>query len=259
MTTRSNRPTRGTQTRFDDTRQKIIKSVIGVLVGILVLALILLAIMSWLPRVALTITGGGFRRATDAVPRNTDIWAVYPDDQVRFITIFHPVVESGVETIRVDIAGPLMFVADDVVSSEMFGGDLAGSTTLPGPGGDSGYVYEKYDLDYLTTGDPYGADVTVNSPPYLSTEDDVKTIALGADPQTYYQQVTVVIGFPRGTTIRKIPDMRAYRRVKLDGWVFFYFDTSVLAERNEITIEYVMDKVPDTLPDFDYFEVDARR
>jgi hypothetical protein len=145
------------------------------------------------------------------------------------------------------------------IDSQVFGGELLQSEFLPGPGGDQAYVYELYDINYNAGGEPYGADVKVSDPPYISADEALKTIALGADPQTYYTQMIVAVAFPEMAVIKGIPDLRAYRRAEVEGWTVLYFDTTALEQRETITVDYMMQSVPVTVADFDYLQVDAAR
>jgi hypothetical protein len=82
-------------------------------------------------------------------------------------------------------------------------------------------------------------------------------LALGANPQTFYEQVIVAAAFPRGTRILDITEMQPYRRVLVGGWVVYYFDTTALLEQGAIRIQY---RQPQESPQaLDYEAVDANR
>src|SRR5574341_69021 len=270
MTDIPSRPRRGTSTQFDTTRQTVIKAVIGSLVAMAALLFIVLGIISWAPTLALTITHPVNSRVTATTPRNMDIWAVYPDDSVRFVSIFYPTVGETAQSISVDVAGPLMRRGDDLIVASVFGGSLLATEILPGPGGDSAYVYERYTLAYESSGAPYGVDIKVVSPPYLGFKADkgFKRVALGADPQDYYTQLIVAVALPPGSQFKgfsfndpdyQTPIMRPYRRARINGWIVFYYDTTSLTERSTINIDYIAPAPTTTVQDFDFFAVEGGR
>jgi hypothetical protein len=249
---------RGAQTRFDRTRQTVIYVIGGLLALILVLLLAFLILISASPRAALIIQSAAGGRTFDVPRRNIDVWAVYPDDSVRFATLFYPDVGGAVPE-QVDVAGPLVYQPDDILDSEVLGGELLDTVFLPGPGDDSIYVYQKLDLARDGGEKPYGAVVKVKNPPYLSVEEDSQAIALGTTPQDYYQQVIVAVAFPKGTTVVEFPDMQPYRRKVIDGWVVFYFDTTAPEPGDAITVSYRFGASAKAPPDLDPYWVDAMR
>lgn len=249
---------RGAQTRFDRTRQTVIYVIGGLLALILVLLLAFLILISASPRAALIIQSAAAGRAFDVPRRNIDVWAVYPDDSVRFATLFYPDV-GGTIPEQVDVAGPLVYQPDDILDSEVLGGELLDTELLSGPGDDSIYVYQKFDLIREGDEEPYGAVVKVKNPPYLSVEEDSKSIGLGTTEQTYYQQVIVAVAFPKGTTVVEFPDMQPYRRKVIVGWVVFYFDTTAPEPGDAITVNYRSGASVEAPPDLDPYLVDVMR
>lgn len=249
---------RETTTRFDDTQIRILQAVI-ILMVVGALGLIAAVVISAeAPALWLIMRGGGPSHSQDTTPRYTDIWAVYPDDRLRFVTIFYPI--GGVlltQREQVTVAGPLLRSPDDVEYAETFGGDLIDSEFLSGPGADSGLIYELFTLQRTLTDAPYGVDVMAISPPYIIPDGEQRELALGTDPQGYYAQVIVAVAFPRGTRITDIPGMPPYRRVRVGGWVVYYFDTTAATGEEAIRFRY---RPPQSAPDdLDAFEVDARR
>lgn len=258
---------RGSSTQFDTSRQTLIKVIVGILGVILLLLFILLGIISWAPRLALVITSPISRHNSDAIPRNMDIWAVYPDDTVRFISLVYPERTPEGAVTEAAVAGPLLQRGDDTISSTVFGGDLISVELLPGPGNDSRFLYELYTLSYQWKSDtPYGVDATVITPPYLSgLEDSGKRIALGAGSQTRYEQVIVAVALPPGAkvlglepepdTYQDTPTLRPYRRAVVEGWTVFYYDTSLLDRTYTLVVDYTTPSAAESVPDFDMFAV----
>ena len=92
MSRRSKRRRR-TQSRTQfvpDRRAILFWSITGAAGVILVLVVVLIVAARASPLVALTLKFGGRSRSTEYIPRNFDVWAVYPNGNVRFATIFHP-------------------------------------------------------------------------------------------------------------------------------------------------------------------------
>jgi hypothetical protein len=233
--------------------------VITFMVTFAVIGIGILVLDKQFPATQFILRGGGPSRATENTPRYIDIWAVYPDDQMRFVTIFHP--EGGVvlaENDVVTVAGPLIGSEEDMEQAEALGGEIVNSEFLAGPGDDSAYVYQLFKLEQSEESDIYGVDVLAANTPYIGAVDETThEVALGATSQTFYEQVIVAVAFPRGTRILDIVDMQPYRRVRVDGWVVYYFDTTSLPEQETIRLQY---RQPQGSPQaLDYEAIDARR
>jgi hypothetical protein len=246
---------KSTQTRFDVPPRPVL-IVSAIVLGIAVIGLsALMAYLHW-PRLMLALAGGGYSRAAADPPRNMDIWAVNPDDTLRFVTVFYPgPAAQAVDQELVTVAGPLVRQAEDVTSVEVFGGGVQSEEYRRGPGTDSALIYDLYAL--MRDGSPaYGLDATFQSAPYLSRDGVVRILSLGAEVQEFYRQVIVAVAFPEGTAIRAFPDMHPYRRAIVQGWLVFYFDTTALPEGGVIRVRYVPG--PSAEP-FDPEAIDAAR
>jgi hypothetical protein len=247
------------KTRFDNTQLRILQFVIAFMVTFAVAGIAVLVLDSRFPATQFVLRGGGPSRYTEVTPRYIDIWAVRPGDRLRFTTIFHP--EGGfilTEDNVVTVAGPLVMREESVEQAEPLGAEIVESEFLAGPGSDSDYVYQLFKLEQSPESDSYGVDMMVADVPYISPIDETtRQLALGAPPQTFYEQVIVAVAFPRGTRILDITEMQPYRRVRVGGWVVYYFDTTTLLEQGAIRFQY---RQPQDSPQaFDYEAVDASR
>jgi hypothetical protein len=247
------------KTRFDNTQLRLLQAVIITMVAFALVGIAVLVLDSQFTATRFILRGGGPSRYTDLTPRYIDIWAVYPDDELRFVTFFHP--EGGVlltEENVVTVAGPLVRGEEGVEQAEAFGGEIVDSEFLAGPGDDSAYQYQLFKLDRSEESDTYGVDVLVSDSPYIGAVDDTtRELALGANPQTFYEQVVVAAAFPQGTRILDITELQPYRRALVGGWVVYYFDTTALLEQGAIRIQY---REPHGSPqELDPEEIDARR
>jgi hypothetical protein len=247
------------KTRFDNTQLRILQAVIILMVAFALVGIAVLVLDSHFPATQFVLRGGGPSRYTEVTPRYIDIWAVRPGDRLRFVTIFHP--EGGVllsEDNIVTVAGPLVLREESVEQVEPLGAEIVESEFLAGPGADSNYVYQLFKLEQSPDSDIYGVDVMAADVPYISPIDQTtRQLALGAPSQTFYEQVVVAVAFPRGTRIVDITELQPYRRVRVGGWVVYYFDTTALPQQGAIRIQYHQ---PQGSPQaLDPMEVDARR
>lgn len=274
--TLSRRHSRGTSTRFDNSRERLIFAIL-IAVGIVLVLLVAAVLVNlYLPDVALSLQLGGMSRNKSVLPRNTDIWMADSDGTLRFVTLVYPVkspdgVSSGVST----VAGPYVKTADDILESKSIGALSANSEIMPGTDSDSGNVYEYFWLEQDPDSELYGLDVLTANSPYITPDAEdatLKTISMGAAKQDYYAQTIVVIAFAPGTRVDNIvqapqassgqatpvPEvfLRPYRRINLNGWLVYYFDTTSLSSDQTIRIQYRLGVGSAKL---DYYEVDAKR
>src|SRR5689334_21197133 len=92
---------RGSRTRFDRSERTIILMALGAV------ALVAAALIAFL---LLTQQAATSRASNNAPPRNLDFWAIYPNGQVRFATLYFPddsqiPADGNAETVTA--AGPL--------------------------------------------------------------------------------------------------------------------------------------------------------
>ncbi len=224
-------PARGRRSQPDTTRRTI-----------LIIILLLVVVIGGLTVASLTgAFQGGVRLNTAATPRNIDVWAVYPDDTLRFVTLFHPLPGAGTS---VDVAGPLVQSEENVLSAEVIGeGELLSTEFLPGPGQDSIFVYPQYTISREPQDEsPYGVDVLTDQPPYLAADPVLPTqrvLSLGTAPHPYYAQVVVAVALPAGTQVVAIDGLQPYRETRVRGWDLYYFDITTAAADDAIGVTYI--------------------
>jgi hypothetical protein len=274
--TLSRRRSRGTSTRFDNSRERLIFSILIALGVILVLSVLVVLVGLYLPDVALSLQMGGISRNESVLPRTTDIWIADADDTLRFVTLRYPLSSpDGTFGGVAPVAGPYVKAAEDILESESIGAISADSEILPGTDNDSGHVYENFWLEQDPDSEVYGLDILTTNSPYITVDaqdSNIKTLSMGASIQDYYAQSIVAIAFAPGTQIDNIvqtvqvtpgqatpmPEvlLRPYRRINLNGWLVYYFDTTSLSSDQSIRIQYRLGRGSAKL---DYFEVDAKR
>lgn len=243
-------PTAGRRSRADQTRRTV-----------LIIILLLVVVIGGSTAAGLAgAFEGGVRLNTAATPRNIDVWAAYPDDTLRFVTVFHPLPGAGSS---VDVAGPLVQSEANVLSAEVVGeGELIETAYLPGPGQDSGFVYPQYTLSREPEDDsPYGVDVLAELSPYLSADPLTpaqRILSLGTAPHPYYAQVIVAVALPAGTEVVTIEGLQPYRETQVRGWDLYYFDTTTAAADDAISITYLSTAGREP-PELDVERVDQRR
>jgi hypothetical protein len=274
--TLSRRRSRGTSTRFDNSKERLIFSILIALGVVLVLLVSVVVVSLYLPDVALSLQLGGMSRNQSVLPRNTDIWIADADGTLRFVTLYYPLespdgTSSGVSP----VAGPYVNTAQDILESESIGALSADSEIMPGTDSDSGHVYENFWLEQDPDSEVYGVDVLTTNSPYIIVDGNspnIKTLSMGASKQDYYAQTIVAIAFAPGTQVDNImqeiqatpgqatpvPEvfLRPYRRINLNGWLVYYFDTTSLPSDQTIRIQYRLGVGSAKL---DFFEVDAKR
>jgi ligand-binding sensor domain-containing protein len=273
--TSSKRHSRGTSTRFDRSRERLIFSILIALGVVLVLLVAAVLVNLYLPDVALSLQLGGMSRNKSVLPRNTDIWIADADGTLRFVTLVFPVKgPDGTSSGGAPVAGPYVKAAKDILESKSIGALSANTEILPGKDNDSGNVYESFWVEQDPASEVYGIDVLTTNSPYITDTQDanIKALSMGASKQDYYAQRIVAIAFAPGTQIDNIgqtvqaaadqatpvPEvfLRPYRRFNLNGWIVYYFDTTSLSSDQTIRIRYQIGRGSAKL---DYLEVDAKR
>lgn len=274
--TPSRRRGRKTATRFDNSRERLVISILIALGIIIVLLVTAVLVNLFLPDAALTLQLGGMARGKAVVPRNTDIWIVNSDGTLRFATLFFPVRDANAPSSEVfTVAGPYVNQAQDILESKSFGALTANSEILPGLGNDSGRVYEQFWLEQDPASEVYGLDMLTANSPYITPDAEdpnIKTLSMGAEAQDYYAQRIVAIAFAPGARIDSITQaasfspglatpvpeilLRPYRRIDLDGWLIYYFDTTSLTFDQTIRIQY---RLGGGISNLDILEVDDKR
>ncbi len=236
-------------TRFDRSRRNTL-----IVIVLAAVALVLSGVAG------LAVQSG--RRNAPLTPRYIDIWAVYPDGSLRFVTIFHPP-EEGAEPL-VEVAGPLVAAEEDILNLEAFGGEVVSQEILPGPGQDSALLYPRLRLgrEPDAGGVPYGVDVHTQRSPYLSADPllpGADLLALGVkDGQGYFRQVIVAVALPRGTTVNPFSALQPYREVRIGGWQVYYFDTTEAQATDAIRVSFHLPHGA-TSPDLDYWRIEQER
>ena len=268
----------------DDTNsQRRLLIVAWVIAGVALTALVVIVFSNFIvsadPDTSLNFQLGGASRAKSDLPRNFRLWTVYPDSRVRFQTAFYPA-PAEVSTLQtLTVAGPLVNTPADILSATYFGAVSVTTSLLPGPGADSGRVYEAFELNRATEESAYGINVLISNPPYVSVSiDDVDTeenegafreMAMGANPQDFYDQMVWALALPAGTQVKHaayalVSDnpanlLRPYRRANVDGWIVYYFDVTDLQANVTIRIRYLPVASSDIVPDPDFWKADQMR
>jgi hypothetical protein len=240
---------RGSRTRVDRGG----RNVLFLLVGLVLVVIIGLVVLFLVTR------GGATSHATDVVPRNIDIWAVYPDQRLRFATLFFPddTGQTGPQTVTA--AGPLVQSAELIQSTASIGGTELTSEIRPGPGQDSGLVYSLVTIERQSNSEPYGVDVmTVNSP-YLGLQPDgSQALALGISQRGALQQVIVAVALPRDAEVTTPADsLVSYRQVNVGDWAVWYFDTTEASTTDAIRLNFTLGG--DSPAEIDFRAIDDRR
>ncbi|MBN1429313.1 MAG: hypothetical protein JXB07_13140 [Anaerolineae bacterium] len=250
-------------------RQRVVISILVTVVIIAVLAIVIVLTYPQLPDLALTLQGGGRGRAGDIVPRNTDIWIANTDGTLRFATLFFPVGGMDTPTGEVfTVTSPLVNKAQDILSTKTYGALSANSEILPGTGRGSEQVYEQHWITRDPGSEVYGIEVLIAHPGYIIADPEgsgVYTLSMNAPKQTDYRQVIVAIAFTPGTRIVDVARkstagtqkvLRPYRRVEIDGWLVYYFDTTSLPDDQSIRVRYSQGE---SASPPDVFAIDANR
>jgi hypothetical protein len=234
-------------TRFDHTRR----------FRLAVMALAVLAVVAVLVIVILNILGA--KRTDPFAPRVIDIWAVYPDDSITFMTLHYPA-EGSLETL-VDLAGPLVNVEADVTGEEGLGGEIVASAFYAGPGHDSALTYPLYSVQREPGGAAYGVAAQTRRSPYITIDPEDATgriVSFGAAPLEGMRQVIVAVALPRGTVVTDVPDLAYYYNTRAGDWDVYYFNTTNATGEEAIRLTYQPD--PDADPGLpDPYRIDRKR
>lgn len=239
------RSRRGSRTRHDRGTRTLLLAPLGLFgVGMIVLIIVL----------AVSRPASNQRRY-NVVPRNIDIWQVYPgsESKVRFVSLFYPGTADARLT-ETQMAGPLVSGEDTIESSRVLGGEETGMELIPYDPS-SGYAYPMFNIGREPGSAMYGIDVLTTESVYIAADAAAATgeetplvIALGVElqkPDEPYQQQIVAVAFPKDTEILDVtmldPDQPAdpmassfpaYRTTTLGDWAVYYFDTT-LATRQD--------------------------
>jgi hypothetical protein len=260
---------RGSRTRFDRSERTII---LGALGAVALVAAALVAFFLFTKQAATS-------RAFDTPPRNLDFWAVYPNGQVRFATLYFPddtqIPDDGVPE-TVTAAGPLAPSEAAILNIGVIGGTEESIEVLPGPGENSALVYPLATLK-RAEGQPYGIDVLTNSSPYLTDGAAVAALDPEAEPLPAnakilslgigevgagYRQVVVAIALPKGSRVistgnTEDGEVIPYRDITIGGWTVYYFETTNAVITDAIRIRFILNnRTPD---DIDVLEVNEKR
>jgi len=215
--------------------------------------------------VALLVTGlivrSNERRQLDPafLPRYTNIWSIYGDGRVRFVTLIFPAPGDANEVINV--AGPLVPDQAAVEDVRAIGGEILTGEYPLGPGHDSADVYGLYTVEREDLSKGYGIDVLAQRSPYITvdeTDPAMRELALGAQLPGTYKEVTVAVAFPRGTEIVETAGEEPTHEEQIGGWVVSYYDASSFVGTETIRVTYI----PDTASsprDLDPWRVDSKR
>lgn len=249
------------RTRFDHSRSNLFTGMAIALVVVVVLGVVVLILSNTNPRLIMRLTGGGPHHNEDVIPRNLDVWMVYPDDVLRFVTIFRP--NDDIATLPPDesvtVAGPLMYGEENLISAEPFGGEVQSVELMSGLGQDEDLRYQLYTLSRSPGDGPYGLDSRITSAPYIQMAEDGYQIGFGIRPQSYYMQVIVAVAFPRGTHVGEMEALQPYRIARIGDWEVYYFDVTVAELGSMIRIRYSLPEEITPPADLDYWQVEAER
>lgn len=249
------------RTRFDRSRPNLFMGMSIALVVVIVLGVVVLILSNTNPRLMMRLAGGGPHHNEDVIPRNIDVWMVYPDDVLRFVTIFRP--DDNLATLPPDetvtVAGPLMYGEEYLIDAEPFGGEVQSVELMSGLGQDEDLRYQLYTLSRSLGDGPYGLDSRITGAPYIQLVEGSYQIGFGIRPQSYYMQVIVAVAFPRGVRVGEMDALQPYRIARIGDWEVYYFDVTVAALGSMIRIRYTMPEEITPPADLDYWQVEAER
>lgn len=243
------------RTRFDHTRRNTF-IVLAVIAGVIVVSAV----------AAFGVDQAQIapRRNTAVTPRNTDIWAVYPDDTLRHVTLFYQV-RSAEDTAPLLVPGPLLAAEDDMLEEMPIGGEIASSELQSGPAQNAEQSFIMYTIDpapgVLEGQEAYGVNVRTQDAPYIvpAVDGEGQLIQLGTDPDSGYAQVIVAVALPSSAQVTDVPDMQAYRQVRIGDWQVYYFDATAPEEGDVIRVQYTFPEDAPEPPVLDYAAIDRRR
>ncbi|MBN1123077.1 MAG: hypothetical protein JXJ17_18530 [Anaerolineae bacterium] len=195
----------------------------------------------------------------DFLPRYTNIWSIYGDDRVRFVTLIFPAPDDSSEV--VNVAGPLVPDQAAVEDVRAIGGEILTGEYPLGPGHDSTNFYGLYTVEREELLKGYGIDVLAQRSPYVTvdeTDPAMRELALGAQLPGVYKQVIVAVAFPRGTEIVETAGEEPIHEEQIGGWQVYYYDASHFEGSETIRVTYL----PDTASsprELDPWRVDSKR
>jgi hypothetical protein len=221
-------------------------------------------------------------RAIDIVPRNFDLWTIYPDGLVRFATLYYPndSIEAERRTEVVHISGVLIRSSSDVMESSVIGGADPSLEIMPGHGSEDYSVYPRASFVRNRNGQPYGFDVLSSRSPYLNSPAAPRDSEAGLPPtgtrefsisigvaDSRHLQVIIAVALPASTRMVSMcqpvtDDTCPYRTITHDGWTITYFDTTFAAFHEVLHLTFLAspgalsNPTPD---DLDLLEADSLR
>jgi hypothetical protein len=219
-------------------------------------------------------------RAIDVVPRNFDLWTIYPDGLLRFATLYYPndSIEAERRTEVVHISGVLIRSSSDVMESSVIGGADPSLEIMPGLGSEDYSVYPRASFVRNRNGQPYGFDVLSSRSPYLTAPAASGDSEAGLPPSgtrafsisigvadSRHLQVIIAVALPAGTRMVSMcqpvtDDTCPYRTITHDGWTITYFDTTFAAFHEVLHMTFLATPLSDPAPDdLDLREADSLR
>ncbi len=193
------------------------------------------------------------------LPRYTNVWSIYGDGRVRFVTLIFPAPDDTNAVINV--AGPLVPDQAAVEDARAVGGEILAAEYPLGPGHDSTNVYGLYTVEREDLAKGYGVDVMAQRSPYITvdtTDPAMRELALGAQLPGTYKEVTVAVAFPRGTEIVETTGEQPAHTEQIGGWDVYYYDASTFTGTESIHVTYLPD-MTGSPRDLDPWRVDSKR
>jgi hypothetical protein len=193
------------------------------------------------------------------LPRYTNVWSIYGDGRVRFVTLIFPAPDDTDEVSRV--AGPLVPDPEAVEGVWALGGEIQEVEYPEGPGHDAANIYGLYSVKRANVSKGYGLEVLSWNSPYVLTDvdnPDQRELALGTQSPSSYKQVTIAVAFPQGTEIVEVSGVEPDHEEQIRGWQVFYYDASAFDGSQTIRVTYVPD-LTSSPRDLDPWRVDSKR
>lgn len=207
----------------------------GIIITLAVIAVIALLAAGF--GVASTLIGRE-RRNENILPRLLEIYALLPEESLRYVRVVRPADpqlvddELPFEPEERTISGPLYINEAAIVRAEVFGGTLIGTT--PEVMGGGGQTTEYTIRRELTDGQVFGVDITLSGTPLTNGE----TFTLTVGPQTTDAQRIIAVAVPVGGQVLDVGGFSTYREATFDGWQVYYFDVTLIEEPQTIVVRY---------------------